>query len=167
MEAYSKERSIDDYDARVDTARKPLLLVQESMSVLARRIRVDQKMSATAIDPRLTTFGYKLIVALREHGSMNASDAADLLGVDRSVVSRHLNQSKELGLITSSADEQDGRKRLLALTDLAARRLDAQERNELTRLQRALIDWPDDDLVHFATYLQRLIRSGSGDGLVD
>jgi DNA-binding MarR family transcriptional regulator len=146
-----------------DGIQKPTLLVQEYMSVLARRIRVDQKEAALAIDSRLTTFGHKLLVALRENGPMTASSAAERLDVDRSVVSRHLRPLTTLGLVTSAVDDRDGRMRLIALTELASVRLEDQERNELTRLQRALVDWSDDDLARFANYLGRLIRSDPHD----
>jgi DNA-binding MarR family transcriptional regulator len=56
---------------------------------------------------------------------MSVSDLAGSASLAQATLSRWLTKLVELGLVADSADETDGRRRFVELTDLAADRLDA------------------------------------------
>ncbi|HYI34487.1 MAG TPA: MarR family transcriptional regulator [Glaciibacter sp.] len=127
--------------------------VEEQMHVLAGFVRTSVRDAALSVDPALRPLGLKLLRTLARNGPTHASALADLLLVDRSVISREARQLELLGLIELQIDPQDGRARYLALTPKAARKPAVTEKLPIfTRLNA----WPTEDIHLFATLLERL-----------
>lgn len=130
--------------------------VERNMSSFSHRVQTTLRACASAIDPALPPFGYKLLHLVERQGPVQASVAADILFVDRSVVSRHVRLLEELGLMMLLSDPSDGRARMLALTPEGAELMASVNPAGQTLLYRLLDSWSDDDLVAFAEYLGRL-----------
>lgn len=127
--------------------------VEEQMSVLAGLIRASYRDGALSVDPALRPFGLKVLRILSRSGPTHASAVADMLYVDRSVISREARQLERLGLIEMQPDPEDGRARYLALTPEAERKLAVTEKLPIfTRLAT----WAPEDIHLFATMLERL-----------
>jgi DNA-binding MarR family transcriptional regulator len=130
--------------------------VEEQMGELAGHIRASIRDTALRIDPALAPFGLKMLRVLARCGPTHASVAADLLFVDRSVVSRQAKQLQELGLIELQTDPSDGRARFLALTPEAAEKLKAARATDTLLSHNRLSTWAIEDLHRFAGYIARL-----------
>ncbi len=127
--------------------------VEEQMHVLAGFVRASVRDAALSVDPALRPFGLKVLRTLRSNGPMHASALADMLLVDRSVISREVRQLEQLGLVELQVDPEDGRARYLALTPEATREPAVTEKLPIfTRLN----SWPTEDIHLFATLLERL-----------
>jgi DNA-binding MarR family transcriptional regulator len=136
--------------------------VEEQMSLLAGHVRAGMRDAALAVDPALRPFGLKVLRILARSGPTHASALADLLFVDRSVISREARQLEELGLIEFQPDPEDGRARYLALTPEATRRLTEARGTEKLQIFRSMDTWPTEDLHLFATLLARLNSPDAG-----
>jgi DNA-binding MarR family transcriptional regulator len=130
--------------------------VEEQMGELAGHIRTSIRDTALRIDPALAPFGLKMLRVLARCGPTHASVAADLLFVDRSVVSRQARQLQELGLIELQTDPTDGRARFLALTPDAVEKLQAARATGSLLSHSRLSTWTTEDLHRFAGYIARL-----------
>ncbi|MGO4689827.1 MarR family winged helix-turn-helix transcriptional regulator [Glaciibacter sp. 2TAF33] len=140
-------------DAAVEEA---IGAVEEQMGELAGHIRASIRDTALRIDPALAPFGLKMLRVLARCGPTHASVAADLLFVDRSVVSRQARQLEELGLIELQTDPSDGRARFLTLTAAAAEKLGAARATDSLLSHNRLSTWSIEDLHRFAGYIARL-----------
>lgn len=136
--------------------RAAVVEVEEQLSVLARRIRASIRQIATDIDPALTPFGLKILRVLARSGPKHSSSVAELLEVDRSIVSRHAKQLEELGLIALRPDPADGRCRFLEATETALVQMDEHGATNDSILHTHLEGWSNEDLLQFAGYLNRL-----------
>lgn len=157
----------DAPEGRPDGIAEGIAEVEEQMTALAARIRATSREAAARIHPELAPIGYKMLRVIRRCGSAHASAVADQLGVDRSVVSRQVRQLQELGLVEVGADAQDGRVRVLALTEAGRAGIEADDVQGGSRLIRGLGGWTRADLDAFAGYLARLNageQPGSADG---
>jgi DNA-binding MarR family transcriptional regulator len=127
--------------------------VEEQMHVLAGFVRTSVRDAALSVDPALRPFGLKVLRTLARNGPTHASALADMLFVDRSVISREARQLEQLGLIELQVDPQDGRARYLALTPKATEKPAVTEKLPIfTRLNT----WPTEDIHLFAILLERL-----------
>jgi DNA-binding MarR family transcriptional regulator len=64
----------------------------------------------------LRTTQFTVLVAVNLRGAVSMSTLADLLGMDRTTLTRNLKSLREAGLVASAAGE-DRRSRLISLTD--------------------------------------------------
>jgi DNA-binding MarR family transcriptional regulator len=151
-----------DVDSRHNEMRHSVAIgqVERAMSSFSHRVQTTLRACANAIDPALPPFGYKLLHLVERDGPVQAGVAADILFVDRSVVSRHVRLLEELGLLVLLADPTDGRARMLALTPEGAERLASINPAGRSLLFRLLEEWSDEDLESFASYLERLGEKG-------
>jgi len=137
-----------------------ILEVEEEMTILGQKIRSKAREVALKIDPALPPFGLKLLRLLARLGPTHASAAADLLGADRSIISRQVKQLEELGLVELRVDANDGRARFIVVTPIALERMASAVGPGQTLMHSALEGWPEADLHQFANYLKRLNTSG-------
>ena len=130
--------------------------VEEQMMELAAYVRGALRDAALRIDPALQPFGLKILRTLRRCGPTHASALAELLEVDRSVISRQARLLEDLGLLELAADPADGRARFLAATPLAMQKMAAVPGGDKSLLHGRLAAWPEADLQQFALLLKRL-----------
>ena len=72
--------------------------VEEQLRLLFARVRLVWKEAAAAVHPDLQPVGYKIISAIVHRGRMHAGAIADVLEIDKSVVSRQVKHLEALGL---------------------------------------------------------------------
>lgn len=132
--------------------------VEREMSCLFARIRVGWREAAASVHPDLQPIGYQVLVAIVNEEATTAGSIIDRLQTDKSVVSRHVRQLIELGLVDSIRDSDDRRARLLVATDLALERIAAARAVYERRIGDRLRNWSADDLDHFADLLGALAR---------
>jgi len=126
------------------------------MAMLAANIRASTRTTAAVIDPTLEPFGLALLRVLARRGESHASVVAEILAVDKSMISRQAKLLCSLGLVETSVDPNDGRARFLALTSLAEERLAEVRRNQTALVHRRLSRWTPAELDVFAALLERL-----------
>lgn len=135
--------------------------VEHELSNLFRRSRSAQMMMARRVHPEMDAAGYALISQI-EFGTasgrtgVRASDVAQALGLDKSTVSRGLSQLESLGLIERVGDPDDGRARLLRLTETGAERFNAMRIQRQAEFRAILDRWETPDLASLARLLARL-----------
>ncbi len=71
----------------------------------------------------ISTNGYSILVRLGEHGPLPLGAFAATLGMDRSTLSREIAPLEEAGLIETTADSGDRRRRVLALSPTGKRKV--------------------------------------------
>lgn len=140
-------------DGRHATA---ILTVEDSISTLSRTLQLIVRNAATAVDPSLQPVGYRLLRTIQRCGTVRSSVAADMLVVDRSVISRQVRQLEELGLVETRTDPDDGRARILALTDEGTRRMRSVNPTNRTIMHGLLSSWSAEELESFAAQVERL-----------
>ena len=129
--------------------------VEESLRLLTEAVRASMRDAAKVIDPALSMFGLKVLQLLKRVGPTQSGAVAELLMVDKSVISRVSRQLEELGLIEVKPDPADGRARVLALTPVAAERVRAVQTGIMLD-HDVLHAWTAAELRQFAGYLSRL-----------
>ena len=88
-----------------------------------------------------------------------ATHLAARLGVSAPVLSRHIAELEELGLVHRRPDPDDGRAQLVALTDAGRAKLIAIEEHRVATLQEFLRDWSQQDAEETAKVLSKLSES--------
>ncbi|PWC04718.1 MarR family winged helix-turn-helix transcriptional regulator [Mycetocola zhujimingii] len=151
----------DPTDVAPDSDRHSTAIVgvEVNMGALSRKLQLVLKNAAAAIDPTLPLAGFQLLRLIQRCGSVQASVAAERLVVDRSVVSRHIRQLEELGLVETRTDPSDGRARFLVLTEEGTRRLRSVNPSGRSVMYPLLTDWEVDELESFAAQLERLTEA--------
>lgn len=131
-------------DAAVET-------IQREMTSFARRARA----LAGRMHPELSLVSYTLLGHLEERGGCRATDLATHYALDKSTVSRQVGALERAGLIERRLDPEDARVQVLHLTGAGEEILAQVTRSRRAAFRERLADWPEDDLVRFAAYLER------------
>jgi DNA-binding MarR family transcriptional regulator len=100
---------------------------------------------------------YGVLARVGEHQPVRLSDLAHLLGVDVSTISRQVATLELRGLLTRSADPDDGRAVLLELTapgQAYLRKLSAAWHDIVAD---SLIDWEPREIARFAGMIDRFV----------
>jgi DNA-binding MarR family transcriptional regulator len=135
--------------------------VEHELSNLFRRARSASMLLARRVHPEMDAAGYALISQIElgtssGRAGVRASDVAQALGLDKSTVSRGLSQLETLGLIERVGDPDDGRARLLRLTEMGADRFGAMRAQRQVEFRAMLDRWESPDLSDLARLLARL-----------
>ncbi|MFJ8731461.1 MarR family winged helix-turn-helix transcriptional regulator [Streptomyces bauhiniae] len=131
-------------DAAVET-------IQREMTSFARRARA----TAGRMHPELSLVSYTLLGHLEERGGCRATDLASHYALDKSTVSRQVGALERAGLIERRLAPEDARVQVLHLTEAGEEILAQVTRSRRAAFRERLADWPEDDLVRFAAYLER------------
>lgn len=136
----------------------PTREVLEAISAVIRAVRcADHRGGGLLPDAGLRRSDASLLRVLAEAGGpLRTGDIALRLRVDASVVSRQLAALTADGLVDRHPDPADARVSLTALTDLGRERLAALYAGYAARLNAALGDLPDTDLLTAADTLRRV-----------
>ena len=123
------------------------------MLAMGRRFR--SRIDGDTVDPSQAA----LLYALKCHGSMRLGDLAEVMQLDASTVSRHVQQLGDRGLIERESDPVDGRARIIALSRAGAASLKKSFDQRRAFLTAALADWDDADRERLRHDLTRLTAS--------
>ncbi|MEU9590991.1 MarR family winged helix-turn-helix transcriptional regulator [Streptomyces sp. NPDC048219] len=125
--------------------------IQREMTAFARRARA----SAGRMHPELSLVSYTLLGHLEERDGCRATDLAAHYALDKSTVSRQVAALERAGLVERRVDADDHRVQVLHLTDAGRRILAQVTVSRRTAFRERLANWPEEDLVRFAAYLER------------
>lgn len=137
------------------TREESLRAIERELGVLLRRVRRAIGVRARAVHPDLAPAAYLALAHLEQAGPMRASAAAEELGIDKGALSRQLTHLEGLGLLTRSADPDDGRAALVAVSEDGRTRLEEVRRARSARFDQRLGTWSDEELAGFAAELGR------------
>ncbi|MEU6773121.1 MarR family winged helix-turn-helix transcriptional regulator [Streptomyces sp. NPDC046759] len=130
------------------------------MTIFARRARA----SAGRMHPELSLVSYTLLGHLEERDGCRATDLAAHYALDKSTVSRQVAALERSGLIERRLDPEDHRVQVLHLTAAGRDILAQVTRSRRAAFRERLADWPEQDLVRFAAYLERYNADPGGTG---
>jgi DNA-binding MarR family transcriptional regulator len=147
----------------MDVRQEQALIAIERAMIAIRRSQTRRALSRLgrnfgegAVDP--TVFG--VLDAIEEMGRpCTVGEVAAALGVDQPRASRLVAGAVDDGLLVRLADQSDGRRTLVALTDRARDQLTRVHRFRQETFARAMADWPDDDRVTFARLITSFVDS--------
>lgn len=142
------------------TAQTAVETIQREMTVFARRARA----SAGRMHPELSLVSYTLLGHLEESGGCRATDLAAHYALDKSTVSRQVAALERAGLIERRPDPEDHRVQVLQLTEAGQEILAQVTRRRRAAFRERLAEWPEEDLVRFAAYLERYNAGAEGIG---
>ena len=142
-----------------DHVDEAIAQVEEQLSVLFSRARLQFKENAARIHPELRPVGYKILSTIVRLGETNASVLADMLDTDKAVVSRQVRMLEDADLVVSRSDARDGRARVLSATPGAIERITAVRAEQQDRLRGLLRSRPEHEVRDFAAMLH-LITAG-------
>ncbi|OEV30972.1 MarR family transcriptional regulator [Streptomyces nanshensis] len=103
-----------------------------------------------------------VLTLLHRYGEMRMGRLAELMAVDMSVTSRHVTHTVERGWVEREPDPEDGRSRLLRLTERGGRQLDTLSKATTRTLESILHEWTEEDIARLNGMLERL-RASFGD----
>jgi DNA-binding MarR family transcriptional regulator len=129
----------DDTDRKIDQ-------VEERFELLFSGFRQHLQEHARAIDSALTPAGYRTLKTLAHLGPTNQAVLAEVLGFDKSSLSRQLHQLADLGLVSRTQDATDGRAAVVRVTPEAHARLEGLRAEARGTFRARLADWAPDDL---------------------
>jgi len=137
------------------TADAPYSKVELELALLLRRARAHYGDIARDVHPELRATAYALLGRLLDTGGSRASELCDYFGLDKGALSRQLQLLEEIGLVARTVDPLDGRAHLVALTEVGTRRLTEAREGRRAIMRQQLARWPEEDIVRFATLLER------------
>ncbi|NSC22579.1 winged helix-turn-helix transcriptional regulator [Streptomyces albus subsp. chlorinus] len=117
---------------------------------------------ARGLPPECPPASAAVLMLLSKHGEMRTSRLAELMAIDMSVTSRHVAHVADRGWIERHPDPQDGRSRLLRISESGERFLTELSAHTTESLAAHLHDWSDEDVAQLNTLLSRL-RTSFGD----
>ncbi|MGC9500135.1 MarR family winged helix-turn-helix transcriptional regulator [Streptomyces sp. WG7] len=126
-------------------------VIQREMTAFARRARA----SAGRMHPELSLVSYTLLGHLEERDGCRATDLAAHYALDKSTVSRQVSALERADLVERRVAPDDHRVQVLHLTEAGRRILAQVTESRRTAFRERLADWPEDDLLRFAAYLER------------
>ena len=106
---------------------------------LGRRFR--SRIDGDGVDPAQAAILYRL----KCHGPARLGDLAEAMRLDASTVSRHVQQLGEQGFIDRDPDPEDGRARIIAISDAGRSALKRTFDQRRAVISDAMTDWSDAD----------------------
>lgn len=113
---------------------------------------------ATTFDAGLRRGTIAPMMALYRMGPLRVSELAEVLGLDRTTVTRHLDELEPRGLVARRPDERDRRAFLVSLTPEAEQHLDAMRTRNRQRIRQICADWTPEERQMFGRLLPRFAQ---------
>jgi DNA-binding MarR family transcriptional regulator len=88
----------------------------------------------------------RLLQVLAQHEGSRPSELAELLGVDRSLVTRQLRDLEDEGKVTVSPDPRDGRAFVAELTEQGRKQIDELTEFGMRRFELFVADWDEAEI---------------------
>jgi DNA-binding MarR family transcriptional regulator len=143
----------------LDLASDPTYGVVQPLSVILRwaRHRVYEKMAQRS-NVKLDRSAINILGVLKRQGPMRTSDLADILGLDRSTVSRQVASAVSLGFVARDGDVRDARAAMLSLTEEGLAKQRKLNHAWSTIAMELVADWSEADQREIARLLDKLSR---------
>jgi len=135
-----------------DTALEDLY---QGLTTLTRRARD----VGDDLHPGLTLVAYTLLAQIDVTPGARAADLAARFCLDKSTLSRQLDQLIVAGLLRRDGEQPGRRGQVLALTPAGQKHLAAAAQAVRCRLADLLADWDDSDIAVFARLVDRFNQS--------
>lgn len=132
--------------------------IEQQMTVLLRRVQRIH-LSTTAGEVNLERSAYGIMAKLADEGPQRLGALATAFGLDPSTITRQVQALEELGLAERRTDPTDRRASILDLSTSGREVLEQTRAHRRARLQKALSDWPEADLVDFGRLLKEFNAS--------
>jgi len=120
------------------------------MMAMGRRFRA--RLDGDTVDPAQAS----LLYTLKVHGPLRLGDVAEVMKLDASTVSRHVQQLGDRDLIERELDPEDARARIIVLTDAGRAALKHTFDQRRAFVTEALAEWGDDERERLREDLVRL-----------
>jgi DNA-binding MarR family transcriptional regulator len=128
------------------------------LTALRRIVRASRTAQQLGLEEDLPGWTVSVLSLLARDGQQRLGKVASYLGVDPSVVSRHVAALEQAGLVSRRPDPADGRAQLLVVTRAGHAALEDHCAMRARWLVRALMDWEDTEAAELAARLERLMR---------
>jgi DNA-binding MarR family transcriptional regulator len=132
--------------------------IEQQMTVLLRRVQRIH-LSTTSGEVNLERSAYGIMAKLADEGPQRLGALATAFGLDPSTITRQVQALEELGLAERRTDPTDRRASILDLSANGRNVLERTRTQRRARLQQALSDWPEADLVDFGRLLKEFNAS--------
>jgi DNA-binding MarR family transcriptional regulator len=136
----------------------PVAEVEAAMVAIRRRqlLRLFARAAGVQDDS-----GQQVIDAIEAAGAepIGVNGVAERLGVDQPRASKLVAAAVGAGLVRREADQLDGRRTNLVLTDAGRERLEIVHTFRRRRFADAMQNWPEADRAAFATLLTRFVTA--------
>jgi DNA-binding MarR family transcriptional regulator len=109
------------------------------------------------VHPGLSLTAYSVLTQIQAAPGSRACDLADLFGLDKSTVSRQLNELQATGLIGREGERPGRRGYTLVLTAKGQRKLEQEAERARQRLAEGLASWKEQDIAAFAEIIERFL----------
>lgn len=153
MESVTHESSEPVRPTDAGAREAHVLQIEQGITQLYRMTKAAVKSLSERFDPDLQPAGFGILRYIMTAEPIRGGDIAIALGMDKSAVSRQLTALRELGLLETQPDPEDGRASLLVSTDKAKAALTRFQRSFRDDNLRILDSWPNDDVETFARLL--------------
>jgi DNA-binding MarR family transcriptional regulator len=127
-------------------------LYQGLATVMRRRTELSND-----VHPGMSLAGYTILTQIEAAPGTRATDLAELFGLDKSTVSRQLNELEVARLIRREGERPGRRGTALVLTDSGRHRLEQEAARARHRLSERLAGWKEQDITAFAQMIERFI----------
>jgi len=134
--------------------------VFDAMALLTRTTEDFFERTAGGISPGLRRGTASPLFVLHRTGPLRVSQLAEELGLDRTTVTRHLDDLESRGLVTRQPDERDRRAMVASLTPAAQDFLDDMRVRNRTLIRRICADWTREERAVFGRLLPRFAIEG-------
>lgn len=132
-----------------------VLEVERAIVELYRTVNERIRGHAKTFNPDLQPVGFGILRYIRLRESIRAAEISTALGMDKSSVSRQITALREMGLVETRPDPEDGRASLLVLSEASRIALAGIRDDTAAEYERALSTWTDDDVQTFAGLLKK------------
>lgn len=128
-------------------------MVERELAMMFRRARSMSMAAAAKVHEDLDSASYSLLLMIDDAGSLRGMDVADRTGLDKSTVSRQIATLVDLDLLERIPDPEDGRARLVQLSDAGRRRLARARSEGREYMKEEFAQWSTRDLEELARLL--------------
>lgn len=148
-------------DSKPDGRREDAILeLGTQLNVLLSSARAFTADTAANFEPALSSASFQILQKLHSTGATRSMRIAQALAMDRSALSRLLQQLTQAHLVEAYPDPSDGRATMYGLTKETSEKMDRAIVNKGSRFSERLLAWSDADIQQLSRLLARLNEAG-------
>lgn len=139
-----------------ETRQRAVRDLEEAFSELMGEFRRVYAQAAAAAAPGMLPGTFKTLAVIARQGPITQSCLVDRLAADKGLISRQLSELESLGMVARTPDPDDGRVRLIEITEHGSERLATALEPYQSMLLGALRDWPLGSIERLTTLIHAL-----------